>query len=134
WLGPNRDGVTAEKVQPWKGDLKVLWKQSVGEGHSSPVVADGKVYLHTVQPGKEIEVVACHDAGTGKPLWQFEYPRPDFKALFGRGPRATPAVIGGKVYAYGATGILTCLDAKTSDKLWQFDTRKEWSPPALTFG
>src|SRR5205085_5386459 len=37
WLGPRRDGSTVEKVQPWKGDLKVLWKEPVSEGHSSPV-------------------------------------------------------------------------------------------------
>ncbi len=47
WLGPNRDASTSEIIKPWKGELKVLWRQPVGEGHSSPVVAKGKVYLHT---------------------------------------------------------------------------------------
>ena len=33
WLGPNRDGTSPEKIAPWKGDLKVLWRGEVGEGH-----------------------------------------------------------------------------------------------------
>jgi outer membrane protein assembly factor BamB len=134
WLGPNRDGSTAEKVAPWKGDLKIVWRQAVGEGHSSPVVSDGRVFLHTCENGKEVELVQCFDAVTGKPVWSQDYARGPFKGLFGNGPRATPAVVGGKVYTYGSTGILTCLDAKSSDKLWQLDTRKEFKPPAVKFG
>ena len=43
WLGPRRDGSSSEKIKPWKGDLKVAWKADVGPGHSSPVMAGGKV-------------------------------------------------------------------------------------------
>src|SRR5438309_1452870 len=46
WLGLKRDGSSSEKVSPWKETPKVLWKQPVGEGHSSPIVAGGRVYLH----------------------------------------------------------------------------------------
>src|SRR5437870_2821196 len=46
WLGPNRDGSSPEVVKPWKGDPKVVWRAAVGEGHSSPVVAAGRVYVH----------------------------------------------------------------------------------------
>ena len=123
WLGPHRDGSTVEKVSPWKGDLKVSWHQPVGEGHSSPVVADGLVYLHSCQAAKQLEVVECFEAATGKPVWRQEYNRGPFTGLFGSGPRATPAVVGGKVYTYGATGILSCLDAKSGSKIWQLETR-----------
>src|SRR5271154_5683440 len=85
WLGPNRDGSTVEKVVPWKGDLKVVWRQAVGEGHSSPVMADGRVYLHSFQTGKEMETVDCFDAGAGKPIWRKDYSRAAFKGLFGNG-------------------------------------------------
>src|SRR5262249_5918936 len=56
-LGPNRDGSTTEIVKPWKGDLKVLWHVPVGEGHSSPVVADGHVFLHTKVDKQEREQI-----------------------------------------------------------------------------
>jgi outer membrane protein assembly factor BamB len=134
WLGPQRDGSTAEKIAGWKGDLKVAWRQPVAEAHSSPVVAAGKVYVHTCLPGKDVEAIDSFDAINGNKGWHFEYQRSPFQGLFGRGPRATPCVAGGKLYTYGATGILTCLDAGSGAKIWQVDTRKEFSPPALKFG
>jgi outer membrane protein assembly factor BamB len=135
WLGPNRDGSTPEKVLPWKGELKRLWLEDVGDGHSSPVVADGLVYLHYAKAGKEeVEVIEARDAVTGNLAWRFDYPRPSFQNTFGRGPRGTPSVSGGKLYAFGATGILTCLDAKKGEKIWQVDTRKTFKPPELKFG
>ena len=137
WLGPHRDGASSEKVVPWQGPLKVVWRQPVGEGHSSPVVADGRVYLHvkTAKPGiPDAEALRAFDATTGKPLWSSAYPRAPYKGLFGSGPRATPAVVAGKVYTYGITGILTCFDAKKGEKLWQVDALKEFHAPNLYFG
>jgi outer membrane protein assembly factor BamB len=124
WLGPKRDGSSPEKVKPWKGDLKVLWRQPVGPGHSSPVVAGGKVYLHTRVKDKEAEAVTAYDAEAGTKVWKTSYPRERFFSPFGTGPQATPAVVDGKVYSFGATGILTCFDANGGKQLWQVDTRK----------
>ena len=45
WLGPKRDGASTETIKPWKGELKVLWRKPVGPGHSSPVVANGVLYV-----------------------------------------------------------------------------------------
>src|SRR5580693_5343368 len=56
WLGPNRDGTTTERVQPWKAALKIAWRQPVGEGHGSAVVADGRVYVNARVVGKDAEV------------------------------------------------------------------------------
>src|SRR5882724_5405080 len=69
WLGPRRDGSSAEKVTAWKGPLKVLWTKPVGEGHSSPVVADGKVFLHTKVKDKNEEQLTAFDALKGEVLW-----------------------------------------------------------------
>jgi outer membrane protein assembly factor BamB len=127
WLGPGRDGQTSEKVAPWKGDLKVLWRQPVGEGHSSPIVAGGKVFLHTKVKGKEEEQITAFDAKTGKELWKASNPRAPFTSPFGTGPQATPTFAGGRLYAYGVTGVLTCLDAD-GKQLWQVDTGKDFKP------
>jgi len=134
WLGPKRDGISTEIIKPWKGDLKVLWKQPVGPGHSSPVIANGTVYLHTQVPGKEEEALSAFDAVDGKKLWSRSYPRAKFWTLFGTGPQATPAVADGKVFTYGATGILTAFEATKGDTLWQVDTEKEFQVKRLTFG
>jgi len=53
---------------------------------------------------------------------------------FGAGPRATPAVFDGKVYTYGITGILTCIDAETGKLVWEVDTLKKYKANNLFFG
>jgi outer membrane protein assembly factor BamB len=133
WLGPQRDGSSVEKVAAWSEPLKVLWRQPVGEGHSSPVVAGGKVYLHTRVKDND-EQLAAFDAVSGKPAWQTAYSRAAFKSLFGNGPRATPAVDNGKVYTFGITGVLTCFDTANGRQLWQKDTLKEFNAKNLFFG
>jgi outer membrane protein assembly factor BamB len=134
WLGPNRDGSTPEKITPWKEPLKPLWKQAAGEGHSSPVVAGGRVFLHTRVKDKDEEEITAFDAKTGKDLWHAKYPRAAFKSVFGLGPRATPVVSDGKLYAFGVTGVLTCLNAEDGKQLWQVDALKEFKAPNLFFG
>jgi outer membrane protein assembly factor BamB len=128
WLGPNRDGTSSEKIKPWKDKLEVVWKKGVPPGHSSPVVVKGKVYLHVrgKDKDKEEEGLLCFDAKSGKELWYKAYSREKFSSPFGTGPQATPAVVGGKVYTYGATGVLTCFDAEKGDTLWQLDTWNQY--------
>src|SRR5262249_113252 len=120
----------------WTEAPKVLWKQEVGPGHSSPVVAGGKVFLHTKvkEKAKEEEEVTAYDAASGKLLWHTSYPRTKFSSPFGTGPQATPSVAGGKVYSFGATGVLTCLEADGGKKIWQVDTLKEFGARNLFFG
>jgi outer membrane protein assembly factor BamB len=134
WLGPHRDGVSSEKIKPWKGELKVLWRKAVGPGHSSPIVANGKVYLHAQVKGEDKEEILSFDAQTGEKTWNTAYPRGPFSSIFGTGPQATPALSTGKVYSFGATGILACFDAKSGSIDWQIDTKKEFKPPSLYFG
>ncbi len=134
WLGPRRDGSTAEKVRAWKGPLKILWKQPVGEGHSSPVVAGDCVYLHARVKDSTQEIVGAYSIGDGSTVWSKAYERGTFKSLFGNGPRATPTVRDGKLYTYGITGLLTCFDAADGKQLWQRDALKEAKATNLFFG
>ena len=46
-----------EKVAPWKDAPKVVWHQPVGEGNSSPIVAGGRVFLHSKIKDKDEEEV-----------------------------------------------------------------------------
>jgi glucose dehydrogenase len=134
WLGPRRDGSSMEKIKPWKGDLKVLWRNAVSAGHSSPVIAGGKVYLFTRVKDKQAEQLTAYDAKTGKPLWDTPYPRAFFASPFGTGPQATPVVAGGRVYTFGATGVLACFDAEKGSLKWQVDTLKKFGAKNLFFG
>ncbi len=134
WLGPERDGGTTEVVAPWKEPPRVLWRRPVGEGNSSPVIVGGKVFLHTKLKDKPTEDVTAYDVETGNALWRTAYERGNFTSPYGNGPRATPAVTGGKVFAYGISGLLTCLDAADGRKVWQVDTWKDFKTPHLFFG
>jgi outer membrane protein assembly factor BamB len=134
WLGPRRDGSSAEKVAPWKEAPKVLWSQPAGEGNSSPVVAGGRVFLHTKVKDKDEEEVVAYDAATGKEAWRTAYPRGKSIFLFGNGPRATPTVADGRVYTLGISGLLTCFDADGGKQVWQVDTLKKFAAPSLLFG
>jgi hypothetical protein len=136
FLGPHRNGVSAETGLrggwPRKGPA-VLWERSVGEGYSSPVVADGRLILfHRVGAR---EVVEALDAGSGKGLWKFAYPTA-YEDPFGKGngPRATPAVAGDRVYTLGAAGVLTCLGVKDGKKVWQRALHKDYTVPPSFFG
>ena len=134
WLGPRRDGSSPELVNPWKESPKVLWSQPVGEGNSSPVVAGGRVFLHTRVKDRDEEQVTAWDAQTGKEVWHTAYPRERFTSLFGNGPRATPALADGKLYTFGLTGVLTCFEADGGKQLWQVDTLKKFNAKNLFFG
>jgi outer membrane protein assembly factor BamB len=129
WLGARRNGSTAEKVAPWaKGEgPKVLWKAAVGNGYSAPVVAGGKVFLHSRGPDleKEEEQVTAFDAATGKELWKDIYERPRYRSVLGTGPRATPTVAGKRLFALGINGLLSAYEAEKGKRLWQVDLYKQ---------
>ncbi len=134
FLGPNRDSATPDKIPAWKEKPNEVWKKAVGEAHSSPVVANGLVYVFAKVDKKEAESLTAFDTKTGDEKWAKSYDRPKFNTPFGAGPQGTPTVDGDRVYTFGSTGLLTAWDAKTGDQKWQADTAKEFSPKKLVFG
>jgi outer membrane protein assembly factor BamB len=125
WRGPNRDnkvkGFTAPKT--WPKELTQKWKTTVGLGDASPVLVGDKLYLLTRQDADE--VILCLDAGTGKEVWKDKYAAPAARVPGGghTGPRSAPVVADGKVCTFGATGVLSCLDAATGKVAWRKDTK-----------
>ncbi|HJZ91767.1 MAG TPA: PQQ-binding-like beta-propeller repeat protein [Gemmataceae bacterium] len=135
WLGPTRDGSVPEKVAPWKGNLKELWRVPVaGEGESSPVVAAGRVYVHSKVADKDAELIQAFDVKTGKVKWEQAYAKTPFKPFFGQGPRATPCVHDGMVYTLGNTGVLACWDAASGKQVWKIETLADPKKDNLLFG
>jgi len=68
WRGPARDGVApAPAPAAWPVALTKKWKIAIGSGYATPIVADGRVYVHA-RTG-ENETIAAYDVATGKPLW-----------------------------------------------------------------
>ncbi|MCM3869671.1 MAG: PQQ-like beta-propeller repeat protein [Pyrinomonadaceae bacterium] len=116
--GPNRDGRYDELqvLTKWPASgLVPIWKQPIGVGYASFVIADGRA--HTIEQRRGQEVVTAYDVATGRELWKQGW-NAQFSNTEGDGPRATPTWDDGRIYALGATGELRCLDAKTGAVAW----------------
>jgi outer membrane protein assembly factor BamB len=136
FLGPTRNAVYSGSdltaVWPKEGP-RVVWERRVGQGFSGPAVAADKLILFHRLNDKE--TVECLETSTGKPVWSFDYPtvyRDDFG--FDEGPRATPAIADGRVYTFGAEGMLACLDFATGKELWSVNVKTEFHAPKGFFG
>ena len=117
--GANRDGVIrgVRIATDWAATPPVqVWRRPVGPGWSSFAV-NGDLFYTQEQRGEE-EVVACYRVSTGGPVWMHSDAVRFYESNGGPGPRATPAISGGRVYSFGATGILNALDAATGARVW----------------
>jgi outer membrane protein assembly factor BamB len=138
WRGPNRDGNVSGAVIPatWPKTLKEQWKVAVGIGHSSPVVANGKIYVFARQ-GEE-EVLLSLDAVTGKEIWRssqpIAYQMHEAATGHGKGPKSTPLVYKGNVYTFGISGVLSCHDAHTGKVKWRQEFSKQFPKTSPLFG
>jgi outer membrane protein assembly factor BamB len=136
-LGPNRNGIAADDetlADEWpKEGPYTLWQRDVGSGHAGVAVVDKRVFLfHRVD---NEEVTEALDAATGKTLWTAAHPT-SFKPEVGtgNGPLCVPVVQDGKVFTFGAQGMLTALDAATGRQLWQRDTHTDFGAQEGYFG
>jgi outer membrane protein assembly factor BamB len=131
WRGPHRDGSGSAISEPklWPEQLKRRWQVKVGEGHSSPVVAGGRIYIHARQDDRE--VVQCLRPENGQVIWQESYAAPytmnPAATRHGKGVKSTPVVEGDRIYTFGISGILSSFDAGTGKPQW----RKEFGSPAF---
>ena len=135
FLGPSRNGVSTANVNlQWPKDgPKVLWEMKVGEGFSAPVIANQRLVLfHRVGDKERLD---CVDARTGNAIWHYDYPT-DYEDDFsrGNGPRATPVIADGRIFAFGPGGMLTCVSFTNGAKVWSVDTQKEFGAGKGFFG
>lgn len=102
---------------------KLIWRRPIGAGWSSFAVV-GHYGVTQEQRGPD-ELVSCYDINDGKVLWAHSTPVRFYAAIAGVGPRSTPTIHDGKVYALGAMGHLVCLDGATGREIWKHQIVEE---------
>lgn len=132
--GAARDGRSSEAVRTdWpSGGLPRLWKQPIGLGYASFVVADGRAF--TIEQRRRQEAVAAYDVESGRELWTNAWDGEFVETMGGDGPRATPTIHEGRVYALGALGELRCLDAATGAVVWRRNILEDNGAANLEWG
>lgn len=135
FLGPDRTGdVRGVGLDAdWSARPPVLlWRQPVGPGWGGFAVAGG-LALTQEQDGA-FEVVTAREAGSGRLRWEHRVEARYDNPIGGVGPRATPTVHGGRVYAMGATGHLSCLELASGTRIWSTNVVGTVAPEELEWG
>jgi outer membrane protein assembly factor BamB len=134
--GPTGEGISKSTSVPieWSPSHNVAWKIDVpGQGWSSPVLVDGKLYLtSSVNSAGPVTLRAlCMDAADGKMLWDTEVFRPDPAAVRSMHKKntaasSTPIVADGRIYVHFGHLGTAALDP-SGKVLWR-QTELKYSP------
>lgn len=121
FLGPNRNGIIARREFeiPQGKFSDPLWKIDIGDGWSGFAIEGERCV--TQEQRDDRECVSCYRISDGQLLWIHEETARHENPLGGIGPRATPTIHDGKVFAQGATGLVLCLDLKSGAPIWKRD-------------
>jgi outer membrane protein assembly factor BamB len=133
-LGPARNGISSETnlLDSWPaGGAKEMWRVKGGVGMSGLAISEGKVFTLVQRDGKQ-GVVALN-AATGVAIWRTPVASA-YKNQMGDGPRATPTVVGGRVFSFTGDGALVALRVANGRILWSVDTVAKLSGKVAEYG
>ncbi|MEX0714160.1 MAG: PQQ-binding-like beta-propeller repeat protein, partial [Pirellulales bacterium] len=126
FLGKNRNAVVqhVRLARDWQASPpELVWRRPIGAGWSAFAVAGGYAVTQEQRGGKEL--VVCYELLSGIPRWSHADPGRYSSTIAGDGPRSTPTVFGGRVYAFGVEGRLSCLDGASGEVIWTRDVLAE---------
>jgi outer membrane protein assembly factor BamB len=133
--GPQRDGHYREQpvnLQWPSTGLRPLWKQPIGGGYASFVIARGRAF--TIEQRGAQEVAAAYDVLTGRELWTNRWTAAFREMMGGDGPRATPTWDDGRVYVLGGEGELRAIDEASGNTLWRTNILQDAGAQNLQWG
>ena len=134
--GPNRDGVSAEtgllKAWPTEGPKKLWTVPGLGGGYSSVAVVGGTIYSTGLKPDGQEHLFALA-ASDGHELWSTPIAAKQ-KVGYDEGPRSTPTVADGRVYAVSMGGTLACVSAADGKPVWSKSYVKDFGGSVQAWG
>lgn len=135
FLGPDRNGCLRGRAlaRDWTAmPPRLLWKLPIGPGWSGfAVVRD---YAVTQQQLEDLELVVCYSLKSGEVLWSHGNRVRFSSVIAGDGPRATPTIAEGRVFALGSTGILSALALADGSPLWETNILADHAAKPLPWG
>jgi outer membrane protein assembly factor BamB len=125
WRGPDGNAVSGEAPLPvhWSTTRNIRWKATVpGDGFSSPVVWDDRIFLASALDHGGRRLVQCLDRAGGKLLWSRELAdkNPERTSAMTGHAASTPATDGRRVVAFFGNAGAVCYD-RDGERLWQRD-------------
>jgi len=137
WRGPNRDGLSTETalLKEWPKDgPPLLWKATgLGAGFSGVSVAGQSVF--TMGDQTDANHVLALNRPDGKLLWSTKLGKAGAPGWGGfTGPRATPTVEGGLVFALGQFGEVICVNAADGKEVWRKHLTTDFGGPLMEWG
>jgi outer membrane protein assembly factor BamB len=133
WRGPGSTGIYPEtglmKTWPASGPAVVWHYDGLGEGFSSPVFANGKIYLSGTEGNIGYIYSLSQD---GKLQWKTSYGEEWVENY--PGSRATPSVAGDMLYIYSGKGVITCMNAISGSVNCTKDIMKDFGGQNITWG
>lgn len=126
--GEDFDNISKEKVRladSWSdGGPQKLWSVDLGEGHSGPVVYDGRVYILDYDETERADMLRCFSLDDGREIWRRGY---DVYIKRNHGmSRTTPAVANGYVVTIGPMCHVMCVSADSGQFKWGIDIEREY--------
>ena len=134
YRGPERRGTSGESgfLASWgEGQPAEAWRRPIGAGYSGVAMAGGRLFTMAVA-GDE-EVVLCLDPESGEELWRTAVGPAREEELGDGGPRSTPSVAGGMVYAASASARLVALAAADGSLVWQRELAPAGAAPRFGY-
>ncbi len=137
FLGPDRSAVVANADFSTDWDAQpptVVWRQPIGQAWSSFVVVGQFALTQEQIEGRDC--TTCYELTTGRRRWKsVDENTPTYNSVVaGDGPRATPTVVDGKVFAMSVSGRLRCLDGSRGELQWSADVLADHQAQPLMWG
>lgn len=141
WGGPRGDFMVESEglAETWpETGPPELWSRSLGAGHTSILVADGRLFTMYRESGSgggepwtPSESVIAMDASSGDTLWEYSYASKNQDFDQGAGPHATPLLSDGRLFTMGSNKELHVFNPETGELLWSKNLITDFGSPPL---